>query len=239
MKQHQTYILVIGLLLFAGYQTAMAQDAVDHRIVEIKRLVEAPEGIQWVNGRGNALEMGLDIPSMERVRQVKKASQYTHVGKNPAQVPETEKHNAIAVDMRPETGENNVAVKGKYLVDLPADLKHIQIELEYDLFVDGPSPETLNEFYVEIEEGDVQKGGWNKVAEIREPETVRRKDSARVFEMGDEKFTTHSYVADLSKWAGKTVQVVLASKNNTGKSAKGRWVQARLVGSTFSIKIGD
>ncbi len=231
----------LGLLLVSFFTAVQAKaQTVNHRIVEIKRLTETPAEIQWRNGRGNVIDFNRDIPGLERVAQTKKASQYLHANQDPNEIPVTEKHNAITVEMQPETGPENVSMRGKYQVSLPADLKHIQLEIEYDLFTDEADPETLNEFYVEIEEKDSNNPNqWNKTAEIREPETIRRNDAQRVFTMGEEKFTTHSYAADLSKWAGKTVQIVLASKNNSGRQAKGRWVEARLVGSTFSISVGD
>jgi hypothetical protein len=136
-------------------------------------------------------------------------------------------------------------MRGFFQIALP-ELKRIQLELSYDLILNADETSNPLEFFVEIYERDPQNGNeWTLSETLREREDKRQRESQYILELSNEeqqtneRFTSHSYIANVSKWAGKEVQIALvsATPSPTAKTLKGRWIEARLVGSTFDFKI--
>ncbi len=140
---------------------------------------------------------------------------------------------------------NDQAVRGVYQLTLPEELKYIQLEVNYDILLNGVNGQSETEFFIEVNERSPSNPNeWVKAGELKnyklEPIVSRGERILNpVFEINGQHYRTHMFNAVLSEWRGKEVQIVLTAVPGEGSlRSNGRWTNARLVGATFNIQLG-
>lgn len=207
------------------------------------------EGI-WKDSLGNSLDAGMDIPYPNRFDRGLREG-YVHISdqspkRGVSSSPSSSSYaRTIDVSLNNNRMDDRHEVRGVFHVTLP-ELKRIQLELSYDLILDAGETNNPLEFFVEIYERDPRNGNeWFLSDTLREREDKKQRESQYILELSNEerqtneRFTSHSYIANITQWAGKEMQIALVSATSTptAKTLKDRWIEARLVGSTFDFKI--
>ncbi|MEW6236921.1 MAG: hypothetical protein AB1656_16175 [Candidatus Omnitrophota bacterium] len=213
----------------------------DHRIVFIKNLIQDAAEAQWTDGASHPLNFnGLSGP-YGTVKRGQKIG-----GINGSEPPVRGKlifndnvlADSIDIEFMPTFGRLNSQVRGKYLVLLPK-LTRIQLELSYDLFLGSDSERSTADFYVEVYGRDEKEpNSWVKKEEIHKENIEEVRKLATINTVGEENYCHFVYVAVLSQYAGKEIRLDLVSNVPADALAeyKGRWLTARLVGSTFDYR---
>lgn len=256
MRINQKHLLFTGItysvlfLLAAG--TVSAQESpinLEQRIEFIKELVFDMQDAQWTDSMGELVQ-GIDVAprgviarGMKKGR-IQKAPGSSVTGDMATQEPVN--ITVIDVKLNPTQGRERI-VRGTYEVNLPRELKLIQLEVNYDVLLENPEIPSEAEFFVEVYEQDQQNPGqWRKTGEVKQNVQNKFAESRRILEVLDEEsgerketYVSHSYNANLSSWAGKKVRIALAATapSNSERAQQGRWLQARLVGATFDYQI--
>ena len=255
---HTYRFLHFGLfaILLAAGATAMAQqekEGQQHRIVLIKELIRDMSDAVWTNQDGTILAVDNHDERFGRVshgvlhgvlRHSMLSPDYSLT--QPLRIfnhHEPIHYKSIAVELVPTYGNECAMIRGAYPLTLP-DLKRIQLELNYDRILDESDRNNAMQFSVSIQERD-QKGDWQQSAQLQASENKMRRETNRIIELSPEEggdlelFTSHAFTANLSPWAGKEIQLVLQAENQNLKKpqCRGRWLQAKLVGSTFDFRI--
>lgn len=143
-------------------------------------------------------------------------------------------------------GNQDQAVRGVYQITLPADMKRIQLEVDYDILLVNENQESDSEFFVEVNERSSRNPNqWEKTGEVKNYKIERARQRGErlqkpVLEISNQLYQSHMYNANISEWRGKEIQLVLTATapGNASRRSNGRWLQARLVGATFDYKIG-
>lgn len=106
--------------------------------------------------------------------------------------------------------------------------------------VESEKDQNPGEFYIEVFEKSADSSGqWIFAKEIHRD--GERPTSSRIYTIENENFSSLTYVANLTEWAGKNIRLDLVSKlpkDFVYSNVMGRWVKANLIGSTFRIKFG-
>ena len=211
-------------------------------IVLLKDLIHDAAEATWNVQNNQALTFGMNA-GLNRVVRGAKLGGVNGSGYSPNNeffIDESISADTIDVRFQPTLGREDVDIRGAFYLQLP-NRKRIQLELLYDLFLDiqgNPSPA---DFFVEVFVQNLSApSGWEKSGEIH----PRAEASASMFStiraIRDERFTTHIFVANLSRWAGQDVRLDLVSKIPAAAITpqRGRWVQAKLIGSNIDYQLG-
>lgn len=242
---NQMIVLYVGLI--GGLVTiAWGQESSGHRIENIAFLEQQFDKIQWTEDNDNQIS---DVALIKQYPNASKNSVSVHIGREGtvntrATTEQPLQFDSIDVQIPANTGKSLNAVKGMFPITLP-NFKRIQLEIDYHVFVNEGEKSSPAEFYVEVfERKDATSGFWVKTGEIRESESKRTAENQQMLEVYDTKTGSkdrllwHVYNANLSQWAGKEVMIALtAAATDAQNPIRGRWVQTRLVGSTFDYKI--
>ena len=238
--------LNIGGGYTASIENSINKSAGNHTILEIKNLIKDAEEATWSTTSSESLEFGRQNALGGKVsRGYKKGGiqgSSLNKGSHLEIRPDVEAP-TIAINFEPTFGRNESEVRGSFFVDFP-EMKRIQLELMFDRFIDSNGAKSPAEFFVEVYEENFSKSGeWAKKQKFRIEETVldRLINDKNIYEIDSEEFTTDSFDIVLSEWAGKSVRVDLVAHlpASSVTSQKGRWINAKIVGSTFDIQFDD
>lgn len=243
--------LIIAVLTVPGF----AREKKNHTIVKIMDLIEKADEAYWYNQDGETIGFNdKNLTHNSVYRDVKKGlfgvSEFSpdqSVKKMVRSAAGRDVYiNTLDVELLNRKREKPAAVRGIYTLTLP-QLKRIQLEVDYDEIISDPLNVDKTDFYIEVQEKDRENPSqWVSVSEIRQIKPKKRIESRRIFALTDpgqkqpkEMYTSHSYNAVLSNWAGQKVRIILAAKSQVDADTKikGRWLNAKLVGATFDYKI--
>ncbi|GEM_PF-1529574 len=216
----------------------------EHAIVEIKDLVKDAADAVWSDGNGNAIEFD-QTPGFYggalRGSKLGGANGSFYSRTKELLIDESIQSETIDINFAATLGRNDSLVRGSYTLSLP-NLKRIQLEVVYDLFLDNEDVRSPGEFHMEVHERYASEDNrWVKMGELHQDETTKAKyGQERINQIHNSRFVTHQFVVNLSKWAGKEVRLDLVANvpAHAVTPQKGRWCYARLVGSTFTWHFG-
>ncbi len=234
------------LAIVAGFLFALTSMSIDsfgqNAIVEIKDLVQDAHEAVWTDGNENSIDFGQTAGFYGAVLRGSKlggpnGSFYSRTGE--LLVDETISSDTIDIDFAPTLGRNASVVKGFYTIQLPVK-KRIQLEMVYDLFLDAEGMRNPGELYVEVyEQNALNSDQWLKTGEMHQKESMKVPlGLERVNQIRESRFVTHHFVANLTYWAGREVQVALvaAIPSHAVSKQRARWCSARLMGCSFDWK---
>jgi len=249
MKIGKWIVAIATVVVVSMPVVAQTNNPMDHQITVLNEFVRAMEYGVWMDQTDRLLELGSKSPSKNQASEGLKNGMidYAESSKVKSSISSSYPYTAKAIDivLLPSSVKERRAVRGMFQVTLP-QLKRIQLELDFDLIQDDPNEPNTADFYVEVYEQSPQSAnGWVKSEEFHEKPEKKTHELQCVLKiknnnsMSDEKFTSHSYIANLTKFAGREVLVTLTAETYKvdQKFCRGRWMQARLVGSTFDYKI--
>ena len=261
MKTLTTSIFAIALLITATAAFAQKNQAIDHRIVMVKDLLQNAEEAEWKDQFNNRIllqENRVANTGVQRnvIEGVSYLAALPRLGSPLIALPESQRaklfqqYNSGARVKHPvidvKFGNQDQAIRGVYQLTLPQELKHIQLEVNYDVILNGFQEDSTTQFMVEVNERSISNPDvWVNTRILKnykiEPAVSRSEKILNpVFELNGQFYQSHLYNAVLSEWRGKEVQVVLTALPGSGNTrSNGRWTNARLVGSTFGIALGE
>jgi hypothetical protein len=260
MKKLAFLTAILVFIIYATGSWAQDNKPKKHRIVLIKELVQDAEKATWTDQYGTRLQFnqsaqGRSNVTRETTEGVPRLAVSSSLQESLDQLPAQEKEKflkqyeigypvkipVLNVTFDRNDSSSSSEVRGVYQVSLPKEFKRIQLEVNYDVFLDNPEKISDTEFFVEIYEHNFFNQ-WVKTGEVKNPKIEKAQQAGKrlqptVYTLDNQHFQSYMYNANLSEWAGKEVQVVLTAVTpNNEYGSNGRWTQARLVGATFEYK---
>ncbi len=244
------YRALFIILCFMPLKNMHGQEAIEHDIILIKDFVNEANDASWKDENLNVIEFGSKESTGAAVfNDIKEGSlDIIDTAKfpimNPGRLSDALRDNYVkdtTIDIRLSTGTSGIkAVRGHYRMKLPK-LKHIQLEVDYDIFLDDPEEEQTTDFYIEVrKENSLNKDlPWEIVRQIQHPTQSEDRFKRVVRKINDTVFQKFSYNAVLSDYADQDVEIVLVSESVGNKQNRnnGRWLNASLKGATFTFRI--
>jgi hypothetical protein len=250
-NQVHTYLYIGALILLSANPAPSQSEGSGHQVLFLKELVQDMQEAEWTDQTGERLVPGNSLPQRGRVAPGVRRGQLKYSDASPVKeplnrrdVPETA---VIDIQLNPAPDTLMNEVRGAYTISLP-NLKRIQLELDYDLLLENPEDTDTADFFVEVYERDAGiPNGWKRTGELHQKAHVKAAEARQIYTLEDESrgtretFVSHAYNANLTRWAGKEIKLALtaAAPRSSGKTPKGRWLQARLMGATFDYKIAS
>lgn len=221
-----------------------------HEIFTVNEFVHNIDQGNWTDQDRNLIEIGSTHSSRNQVSLGIKRGTVRFAKSSPMKgdLPYDFSYEAKTIDvvLRASSIEQKREVRGSFVLTLP-NVQRVQLELNYDLIQSSFDITNNANFYVEIyEPSSTSPTGWSKCGEFREKLTKMSRELNYLYTIENqssgtnaETFTSHSFIANLSKWAGEEIMIVFVA--DTAKISRedlhGRWLQARLVGCTFDFRI--
>lgn len=246
-NKHAYYAITVVLLSLAFHNPPIALG--EHYIQPISELVMNSEGAEWKENNAERISLSHATPNAEvfygelegrlELAEKSKIKDSPSVRQAIPGLGLSANRRMVEVRLKPTPQNPHPSVRGEYVVNLP-ELKRIQLELLYDRVEKlDKSYGSEIEFSIEISERDAI-GQWVSSAVLKPEQRIVDNPASLLFQIRDEQFSRHSSVLNLSKWSGKEIKIALVATASEGisKEVRGRWLKARLVGSTFDIQIG-
>lgn len=229
------------MLLFAGL--ILTNPSYSQSIFQVTNLLEDARNSSWDDGKGNSLnvdEFGGIFGSVFRGKRPIILSDSSGSPDGELNVNQALSADALDIEFAPTFGRADSVVRGSYVVNLP-DVKRVQLEAAVDLMVDSDGERSPAAVGVEIlERSKMDQNVWEKTGGKNGVDFTLDANTDRISRIQEQRFTTHSFVVDLSKWRGKEIRLDLVTR--VSKRAltpqKARWITARIIGADFNYILG-
>ena len=234
-------VFVVGTLPHAASaksETAANEEAkpIQHQIVKIKDLIEDFDESEWTAVTESGSKFGANIGGVERAKKGRVTGYFTS-GRQYVDCGAVSR-NVIEVNSNSIGNESIKEIRGSYTMTLPV-FKRIQLEIEYELpCEEGKS--NFDDYYIELSERNkLNRDEWI-ASEILKKKNELKSGRLNLIDTSENKYSMHSYVANLSDWSGREIRLDLVTKMSSDSSLQkkrnGRWCTLRLIGSTFDYR---